>query len=42
MTYLLRGVNSLMGVKDLPRGAGDICLYKGLTGKRAQSTALSA
>lgn len=29
MTYL-------MVVKDLPRGAGDRCLYKGLTGERAQ------
>lgn len=35
MTYLL-GVNSLMVVKVLPRGAGDRCLYKGLTGKRVQ------
>lgn len=36
MTYLLHGVNSLMVVKVLPRGAGDKCLHKGLTGKRVQ------
>lgn len=36
MTYLLHGINSLMVVKDLPRGAGDRCLYKELTGKRVQ------